>query len=119
RGLRIDRRADELRLRHCRAEPSGRWLCRPHPEGGKARRSSSAVTGQVRVPDQREGRECARDYEPARAAIGCQRGDRIVALRTKRRPEWAARLNIGFEEISLRPGFLTTAQVHSCHNCAL
>src|SRR5262245_31580977 len=68
------------------AEPARRLsplglLCRPHPQGREAGRSSGAGADQVRAGDQPQDRKVARPRSTADAARARRRGDRVMRRR--------------------------------------
>src|SRR5262249_33870691 len=68
---------DWLRNQHYRRLPSGRCLCRPHPQGREARRSSRSATDQVRAGHQSENCEGAWPNSAAVPTRPRRRGHRV------------------------------------------
>src|SRR5262249_12957662 len=61
--------------------PARRRLCRSHPQGRKARRSSGAGSDQVRAGDQSDDRQGSRARNPVDSARPRRRGDRMIRRR--------------------------------------
>src|SRR5262249_9680303 len=70
-------RADELRFQHSGCVASGRYLYRPHPQGGQARGPAGCAGEQVRAGHQPPDRPDARSHRARQAARRRRRGDRM------------------------------------------